>query len=135
MPTQPIVRFVSQIKGHTDCGISAFAMCFGITYPEALVIISGIAPDVLRSGIATSEMKRAARRMKAKLSLRTRGVDVEDEDTEGILLVRFVADGEGHAVYLKRGLIFDGRTDSVWDADVYLRIHNCDVESLLVRVA
>ena len=135
MSVQPIVRFVGQIPGHGDCGVSSFAMCLGITYPQALVALSAVAPKILDEAVSSSEMRRAARRMGVTLRLRTRGVDVDDEETEGILIVRFVADAAKHAVYLKRSLIFDGRTDAVWDADVYLRIHNCDVEGLLVRVA
>jgi len=134
MSTQPVVRFVGQLPGHPDCGVSAFAMCFGLTYARALVAIIGAAPRVLERGVFPREFQRAAKRLGGRLRLITRGVDVEDEETEGILIVTFVADGEKHAVYLKRSLIFDGRTDAVWDADVYLRIHNCDVESLLVRV-
>jgi len=130
---QPVVRFVGQLPGHPDCGVSAFAMCFGLTYARALVAIIGAAPRVLEEGVTTRQFQKAAKRLGGVLRVVTRGVDVEDEETEGILCVIFVSGGERHAVYLKRGLIFDGRTDAVWDADVYLRIHNADIESLLVR--
>ncbi len=134
---QPIVRFVEQMRGHTDCGVSAFAMCFGLSYAQALVMVACVAPRVLTCGITWRDLKKAARKHGAKFKQVTRGIDVEDEDVEGILAVSFIDAGQhiSHAVYLKRGFIFDGRTSSVWDAGVYLSVHNADVESLLVRVA
>lgn len=135
MSTQPIVRFVGQIRGHGDCSISALAMCLGMTYAQTLVAVSAVAPKVLEEGATYHQIQRAAKRLGATLVMRRTRIDLDDEDTEGILCVNFVGSNEIHAVYLKRSLVFDGRTDSVWDADVYLRIHNCDVECLLVRTA
>lgn len=134
---QPITRFVAQQPGHGDCGVAALAMCLGLSYPEALVLVAAVCPNVLRDGVRWQDLRRAARRRSVTFKVVTKGIDPEDEDVCGILAVEFPLHGalRQHAVWLKRGLIFDGRTESVWDADCFLKAHNADVVSLLVRTA
>jgi hypothetical protein len=133
MDDQPIVRFVAQREKHIgDCTISAFAMCAGITYSEALVTIAAVAPRVLREGAGWRQLKRAALTRGIVLVEKRTGFDSTTWASGGILGVRF-DNGEEHAVYFRRGLIFDGRTESVWDADVYLRVHKVKVLTMLVR--
>jgi hypothetical protein len=129
----PIVRFVAQRETHIgDCTIAAFAMCAGITYSEALVTIAAIAPRVLKDGAGWRQLKRAALTRGITLVEKRTGFDSTTWAGGGILGVQFT-NGETHAVYFKRGLIFDGRTQSVWDADVYLRRQHVKVLTMLVR--
>lgn len=134
MDDQPIVRFVGQRETHIgDCTIAAFAMCVGLSYSEALVAIARIAPRVLEEGAGWRQLKRAALARGVALVVKRR-FDLDDvEEDNGILGVKF-RNGEEHAVYFKRGLIFDGRSQSVWDADVYLRVNKVEVMTMLVRV-
>ena len=133
MDDAPIVRFVSQRESHLgDCTIAAFAMCLGLTYSEALVAIARVAPHVLREGADWRDLKRAGRAFGVAFVKKAR-FDLDDLDEEaGILGVRF-ANGNEHAVYFKRGLIFDGQSSAVWDADVYLRVTRVTVTTMLVR--
>lgn len=133
MDDQPIVRFVAQREKHIgDCTIASFAMCFGITYSEALVTIAAVNPRVLEDGASWGDLKRAARARNAVL-VEKKSFDLDDfEEGSGILGVQFPGGG-GHAVYFKRGLIFDGRSQSVWDSDVYLRVNLVKVLTMLVR--
>ena len=131
---QPIVRFVGQSpeKHIGDCSVASLAMLLGITYSEALVAIARVAPDVLKQGANWAQLKKAARSRKVTLT-EQRAFSLEDDSEDaGILGVEF-SDGTQHAVYFKRGLIFDGRTGNVWDADVYLHQENAKPLSMLVR--
>jgi hypothetical protein len=135
MDDAPIVRFVAQREKHIgDCTIAAFAMCLGLSYSEALVTIAAVEPKVLQDGASWMELKRAAKTRGAAL-VEKKTFDLDDvEEGSGILGVQFHdRDHEQHAVYFKRGLIFDGRTESVWDADVYLRVKKVTVLTMLVR--
>lgn len=137
MDDAPIVRFVAQHEEHLgDCTIAAFAMCLGLTYSEALVAIAAVVPQVLGIGASWGELKRAAKRRGVTLVEKKR-FDLDDVDEEsGILGVQFHgADGVQHAVYFLRGLIFDGQTESIWDADVYLRVKKVTPLTMLVRAA
>ena len=135
MDDTPIVRFVAQHEKHLgDCTIAAFAMCLGLTYAEALVAIAAIQPRVLKDGATWGQLKRAAKPFGVVFVERKR-FDLDDlEEGGGMLAVRFT-NGDEHAVYFKRGLIFDGRTESVWDADVYLRVNEVKVLTMLVRAS
>jgi hypothetical protein len=135
MDDQPIVRFVGQREKHIgDCTIAAFAMCLGLTYSEALVAIAAVAPRVLEDGAGWRQLKAAAKTHGVVL-VEKRGFDLDDlEEGGGILGVKFLNRDE-HAVYFKRGLIFDGRSESVWDADVYLRVNKVTVLTMLVRTS
>lgn len=133
---QPIVKFVSQVTGHEDCGVAALAMMLGLNYPQALVLVASVKPKVLETGVEWNDLIKAARKKKVKLKIvLAQHVDLDDEDVTGILSVKYIDGGKAteHAVYLTRGLIFDGRTDAVYEPDVYLKIHNADVMSLLVK--
>lgn len=125
---QPIVRFVHQTtESHLgDCSIASLAMLLGIAYAEALVLIAPVCRTVLREGANWAELKRAARRHRPRVKLiEQRGFSIEDESEDsGILGVESKETGKQHAVYFKRGLIFDGATGNVWDADVYLNTQN-----------
>jgi len=129
----PIVRIVGQREEHLgDCTIAAFAMCVGVSYSEALVAIAHVSPRVLREGATWAELKRAARVFGVRFVEKT-GCDLDDlEESGGMLGVQF-SNGEEHAVYFKRGLIFDGRSQAVWDADVYLAVNKVKVLTMLVR--
>ena len=139
MDDQPIVRFVAQREEHLgDCTIAAFAMCAGITYSEALVTIAAVAPKVLQEGASWRQLKRAAATRGIVLVEKKTGFDSRTVAGGGLLGVKFrptakVPEGEEHAVYFQRGLIFDGRSQSVWDADVYLRVNKVTVLTMLVR--
>lgn len=134
MDDQPIVRFVAQREQHLgDCGVAAFAMCAGITYAEALVTIAAIAPRVLKDGASWRQLQRAARTRGIELAEKRTGFDSTTWAGGGILGVKF-PDGLEHAVYFKRGLVFDGESQAVWDADVYLRVNKVQVLTMLVRV-
>jgi hypothetical protein len=134
MDDSPIVRFVAQREIHLgDCTIAAFAMCVGVTYSEALVSIAAIAPRVLKDGASWRQLKRAALMMHGiVLAEKRTGFDSTTWAGGGILGVKF-QNGDEHAVFFKRGLIFDGRTQAVWDADAYLRVANVKVLTMLVR--
>lgn len=135
MDEQPIVRFVCQSESKNgDCTVASLAMLLGLTYSESLVLVARVNPDVLKKGCTWSELKRAGTRHRPRVKLRERRQFSLDDDSPdcGILGIH-LPDGKQHAVYLKRGLIFDGRTEQVWDADVYLRVHNAEAVSLLVR--
>ncbi len=133
MGDQPIVRFVAQREIHLgDCTIAAFAMCAGITYSEALVTIAAIAPKVLAEGASWQQLKRAAATRRIQLVEKKTGFDSTTWASGGILGVKY-SNGDEHAVYFKGGLIFDGRSQSVWDADVYLRVNKVAVMTMLVR--
>jgi len=135
MDDRPIVRFVAQREEHLgDCTIAAFAMCAGITYSEALVTIAAIAPKVLTEGASWQQLKRAAATRRLRLVEKKTGFDSTTWSGGGILGVVF-SDGVEHAVYFKGGLIFDGRSQSVWDADVYLRVNKVKVLTMLVRTS
>jgi hypothetical protein len=139
MDDAPIVRFVGQREEHLgDCTIAAFAMCLGLTYSEALVAVAAIEPRVLTIGATWAQLKRAATGRGVALVEKKR-FDLNDlEEGGGILGVEFpqrVQHGVEHAVYFKRGLIFDGRSQSVWDADVYLRVYDLTVLTMLVRTS
>jgi hypothetical protein len=133
MDDQPIVRFVGQRETHIgDCTVAAFAMCLGLSYSEALVTIAAVVPQVLTEGATWGQLKRAATARGAALGVK-KTFDLDDlEEGSGILGVKF-RDGDEHAVYFKRGLIFDGRSSSVWDADVYVRVNQVQVLTMLVR--
>lgn len=135
MDDAPIVRFVSQREDHLgDCTIAAFAMCLGVTYSEALVTIAALVPRVLQDGATWAQLKRAATTRGVRLVEKTR-FDLNDlEEGGGMLGVQFT-NGEQHAVFFKRGLVFDGRSSSVWDADVYLRVNKVQVLTMLVRTS
>jgi hypothetical protein len=133
MDDSPIVRFVGQRETHLgDCTIAAFAMCLGLTYSEALVAIAAVVPRVLEEGACWADLKRAAKARGVAL-VEQRRFDLDDLDQAGGMLRAEFRDGTSHAVYFKRGLIFDGRSQSVWDADVYLRVHKATVVTMLVR--
>ena len=134
MDEVPIVRFVGQREGHLgDCSIAALAMCVGVSYSEALVAIAAVVPRVLTHGATLVDLQRAATAFGAVLIARRR-FDLNDlEEQSGILRAEFPPGEHNHAVYFKRGLIFDGRSEAVWDADVYLRVHKATVSTMLVR--
>jgi len=133
MDDQPIVRFVHQRELHLgDCTIAAFAMLAGITYSEALITIAAIAPKVLTDGASWRQLRRAAATRKITLIEKRTGFDSQTWSGGGILGVKY-ANGDEHAVYFRRGMIFDGRSQSVWDADVYLRKEKVEVMTMLVR--
>jgi len=137
MDDQPIVRFVAQRETHLgDCTVAAFAMCLGLSYSEALVTIAALVPRILTEGATWGQLKRAALTRGAALVVK-KTFDLDDvEEGSGILGVQFHDRvGDQHAVYFKRGLIFDGRTQSVWDADVYLRVQKVTVLTMLVRTS
>jgi hypothetical protein len=139
MSDQPILRFVHQTESvNGDCTVASLAMALGISYSQALVLIARVQPDVLKKGAHWSELKRAAKLHRpqggAAVVLRERrkfSLD-EDSDDAGILGVEW-SDGKQHAVYLKRGLVFDGASGNVWDVDVYLKANNARPLTLLVR--
>jgi hypothetical protein len=132
MDDQPIVRFVGQRAGFGDCTIAAFAMCAGMSYAEALVTIAVVAPKVLEEGASWAQLKRAAKTRRMTLVEKRTAFDSTTWMGGGILGVRY-GDGVEHAVYFKRGMIFDGETHAVWDADVYLRVNKVTVLTMLVR--
>ena len=135
MDDQPIVRFVGQREAHLgDCTIAAFAMCVGLSYSEALVTIARVVPRVLEDGASWHQVKTAAKRAGVGLVEKKR-FDLDDLDEGGGILGVRLPDGDEHAVYFKRGLIFDGGTQSVWDADVYLRVNHATVLTMLVRTS
>ena len=107
-------------------------MCVGIREAEALVTIAAIAPQVLRKGASWGQLKRAAATRKMTLVEKRTAFDSTTWAGGGILGVRY-GDGEEHAVYFKRGLIFDGQARAVWDADTYLRVNKVTVLTMLVR--
>jgi hypothetical protein len=129
---QPILNFIRQTPQQADCTIASLAMYLGISYPEALVAVALVKPNVLAVGTEWSDLRRALRKRKIRFEEHRKFSLDDDSEDAGILAVEGI-DGKQHAVYLRRGLIFDGRTDSVWDADVYLRVHNVTAVSLLVR--
>jgi hypothetical protein len=132
---QPIVRFVGQREEHLgDCTVSAFAMATGITYSEALVAIAAVEPRVLKIGATWPQLKRAAKAI-GVVFVEKKGFDLDDlEEGGGMLGVQFT-NGDEHAVYFQRGQIYDGRSQAVWDADVYLRVNNVEVLTMLVRTS
>ncbi len=130
--TSPIVRFVAQAPGHGDCTVSALAMCAEVSYEQALVALAGVQKAVLKVGANWAEVRRAAKALGATLVERRKFSLDEDSEDAGILCVT-LADGTPHAVYFRRGMIFDGRTNAVWDSDVYLAVHNGTATSMLVR--
>ena len=133
MDDQPIVRFVAQRETHLgDCTIAAFAMCVGLTYSEALVTIAAVQPRVLQDGATWGQLKRAAKTRGVVLVVK-KTFDLDDLEEGGGMLGVDLQLGGQHAVYFKRGLIFDGRSSSVWDADVYLRVNQAQVLTMLVR--
>lgn len=137
MDDVPIVRFVGEREDHlADCTIAAFAMCLGLTYSQALVTIAAVAPRVLEDGASWGELKAAAKTIDVVL-IERRTVDVNDlEETDGILGVQHLErkeHGAQHAVFFKRGLIFDGLTKCIWDADVYVSANKVKVLTMLVR--
>ena len=91
---------------------------------------------MLQEGANWRELKAAAKTLGVVL-VEKKTFDLNDvEEGGGILGVKFparVEHGVEHAVYFKRGLIFDGRTKAVWDADVYLHVHRLRVLTMLVR--
>jgi len=133
MDDAPIVRFVAQREKHLgDCTIAAFAMCLGLGYSEALVTIAAVVPRVLEDGATWKQLRTAAKRRGVVLVEKTT-FDLNDfEEGSGILGVKF-PDQVEHAVFFKRGQVYDGRTESVWDADVYLRVNQVQVLTMLVR--
>ncbi len=133
---QPIVKFVSQTPGNQDCGVVSLAMLLGLNYSEALVLVASVKPTVLQNGVEWKDLIKAARKKGVKLKWTTH-VDLDDEDVTGILSVAEIVNGKRgeHAVYLTRGLIFDGRTDACYEPDVYLKVNNADVMSMLVKVS
>jgi hypothetical protein len=129
----PIVRFVAQREEHLgDCTIAAFAMCLGLTYAEALVAIAAVQPRVLADGATWGHLKKAAQTRGVVLVVK-KTFDLNDLDEGGGMLGVAFSDGDQHAVYFKRGLIFDGRSQAVWEADVYLRVNKAQVLTMLVR--
>lgn len=131
-PAEPIVRFVGQATGHGDCTVAALAMALGVSYEQALVYMARVQPSVLKTGCSWREVRRAAKHHGATLVERRKFSLEEDSEDAGILNVQF-NDGTHHAVYFKHGLIFDGRTNAAWEADVYLAAHNATPTTLLVR--
>lgn len=136
MSPEPIVKFVKQASGwNADCGVASLAMCLGLSYSEALVLVAKVKPTVLIKGVTWKELQRAARKHSVKFRLLCKNIDLDNEELSGLLGVGFVRGGSyvEHAVFLTHGLIFDGDTETVWEPDVYLKAHNADVLSLLVR--
>lgn len=124
----PILRVVPQ-RHESDCGVAVLAMLFGVTYEEALIALSWEIPTVLTSGAYTSHLKQAAKNLGSSLKVR-RVFDMDD--ATGILCVSSVRWKTDHVVILKDGLLFD--TDgTVWDADVYFKVHHAKAGALLVR--
>lgn len=132
-PPSPIVRFVGQASGHGDCCVSAMAMALDISYEQSLVYLARVQPNVLHSGATWSEVRRAAKLHGATLVERRKFSLEDDSDDAGILCVT-LGDGTPHAVFARMGMIFDGRTHTVWESDVYLSVHNGTATSMLVRV-
>lgn len=133
MEDRPILRFVPQALGHGDCCISAMAMALDISYEQALVYMARVNKDVLVKGCTWREVRRAAKLHGATFMERRNFSLDEDSDDTGILCVT-LADGTPHAVFLRNGLIFDGRTGCVWAADVFMAVHIGTATSLLVQV-
>lgn len=129
---QPIVKLVNQESGH-DCSVAALAMCLGISYPEALVAVARVRANVLTAGATWKDLQKAARKLGTPLKVVR--FDPDDEDAAGILAVGFIEDGTyyEHAVYYKRGLVFDGNSGAVWELDVYIRAYSADIKTMLVR--
>lgn len=130
---QPIVRFVRQSESvNGDCTVASLGMLLGLTYSEALVLIARVNPDVLSKGSTWAQLRKAAKLRSVVLEER-RGFSLDDDSSDSGILGIHMPNGKQHAVYLKRGLIFDGASEQVWDADVYLQVHNAEAVSLLTR--
>lgn len=108
-------------------------MGVGLTYSEALVAIAAVEPRVLQLGAKWHHLQRAAQPFGVTfVETRVDLAELEEDAGDGLLAVRF-PDGEQHAVYVKRGLIFDGRSAAVWDADVFVRVNKLKLVTMLVR--
>lgn len=135
---QPLVRFVCQSEAKNgDCSIASLAMLLGLTYSEALVLVARVNPRVLTLGASWNNLKAAVRRYRKPNGdqvrlVQLRAFSLDDDSSDAGILGIHMPDGTQHAVYLKRGLIFDGRSEMIWDADVYLKVQNAEAVSLLV---
>jgi predicted double-glycine peptidase len=123
---KPMIAMVRQ-RHDNDCGVACLAMYLGISYEDALIAFGGEAPEVLRSGVFWSQLKRAAANHGIKMVLRRKWEPTD----EGILQVRYRKDH--HVVVLRHGLIFD--TDyRVWPVrDFYATPPKAPFGPLLVR--
>lgn len=127
MTDNPVIRVVTQRHSH-DCGVAVLAMLLGVSYEEALVVVSHESPLVLSQGVYERHLKAAAARLGVTLVSRRRYDIEEDFGILGISSPKWKTD---HVVILKSGLIVE--TDGcLWEADVFLRHHQAKPGVLLV---
>ncbi len=117
-------------KHGADCGIAALAMALNISYEDVLVVAARIIPTVLTVGLTSVEMAVIAGQLHKSFSIKE-PVDVM-KDT-GILSVKY-ANGEEHAVFLTRGLVFEPTSGGdVWDVKHYLKHNKCKAMDILIE--
>jgi ABC-type bacteriocin/lantibiotic exporter with double-glycine peptidase domain len=126
----PILRVVLQRHSH-DCGVACLAMLCGVSYENALVAIAQDQPNVCAVGLWTAEIKKAAKRLGFRLTVKRR-IDLETDT--GILNMSSAKWHTDHVVILREGLIVE--TDgTLWEPDVFLRHHEARIGTLLVAEA
>ena len=131
MSTAPaMVRLVRQNGVHLDCAVACLATLFGVTYDEALVECSQVAPDVLEAGMNWQQIRAAAERLGAETKLIRRG-RYDIEDATGVLNVR--SRSIDHAVFLWEGRVLEGNGELWLSPDDYCRHYRVRPGSLLVR--
>lgn len=125
----PILKIELQ-RTEMDCGIATIAMLTGESYEEVLVVAAQVAPTLLQSGMTWVQMKKVARLLGFRSSVkRKRAIDIEGDT--GILCVNSPTWKADHVVVLREGLIID--TDgSLWEPTVFLSAHKAKIQSLLI---
>jgi hypothetical protein len=117
----PVIKIVT-CREDADCGIVALAMLLGKSYEDVLRVVTLSEKAQGKSGLWTTGMIRAAKRLGHTLKKRRR-IDLEND--YGILRL------PDHAAVLRSGLIIDG-DGTIWEADAYLasrhlRVNECEL--------
>lgn len=122
MVVQPIIQV-----GTSDCAVAALAMYLNVPYRLASEAARLENKTVHQKGLYTTEIKRAAARMKVALVFIRRPA----EDASGILLIDKA--GASHAAVLFQGVLIDPTDGHVWDLDTWLTTRGYKVRGLLCR--
>lgn len=125
-----MLRLVRQTAMHEDCGVATLATLCGLTYDEALVACSAVAPRVLEQGMSWRELRLAARRVSVAVRVLRRG-QYDPEEATGILNV--FRRGEDHFAFLWAGRVADGNGELWLDVEDYVAHYGYRRGSLLVR--
>jgi hypothetical protein len=103
-----------------------------VEYTDVFFAAASTVGKRIRRGLTRSDMLRIAAKLGRRIApVNHRRVDVDDD--VGVLALNWNQVMAKHWVVLRCGTIIDPDGGEVWDADEYLRHHDCRVGTLLVE--